>query len=74
VTTVSVEEAQTRLAQLIAQMRPDETVWITRDDVPVAYLTPVSPPPRPQFGRCRGLVQIQQDDDSHLEDFADYMP
>ena len=28
----------------------------------------------PQFGNCRGMLTIVEEDDEHLKDFQDYMP
>ncbi|MCI0463156.1 MAG: type II toxin-antitoxin system prevent-host-death family antitoxin [Gemmataceae bacterium] len=73
--TVTLEEAQARLPELIAQLAPGEEVVITRNAQPVAKL--VSPPreqPQPVFGRGRGKVVIVSEDEEHLKDFEDYMP
>ena len=37
-TTVSIQEAQTKLSELIHGMKPDEEVVITENDQPVARL------------------------------------
>jgi hypothetical protein len=34
----------------------------------------VADKPRPQFGNARGQVEISDDFDAPLEDFAEYMP
>lgn len=47
-TQVNVQEAKTRLSQLLARVESGEEVVIARDGKPVARLVAVSvPPPRP---------------------------
>lgn len=73
--TVTIEDAQARLAELIAQLAPGEEVIITRDAQPVAKLvSQVSDKPQPVFGRGKGKIRIVSEDDEHLKDFAEYMP
>lgn len=40
-TRVTIEEAQRRLKELIAALKPDDEVIITRDDKEVARLLPI---------------------------------
>ena len=73
-TAVTIEEAQTRLPELIAALKPGEEVVLTRDDLPVARLVPVPPAkPQPRFGSCKGMLTIVAEDDEHLADFKEYM-
>jgi prevent-host-death family protein len=45
---VNVQEAKTRLSQILAQAEQGEDVVIARDGRPIARLVPVGePPPRP---------------------------
>jgi prevent-host-death family protein len=45
---VNVQEAKTRLSQILAQAEQGEDVVIARDGKPIARLVPVGdPPPRP---------------------------
>lgn len=74
--TITVEEAQAKLAELIDQLNPGEELVITRSSEPLARLVKekaTGPKPQPIFGRGRGKLIIVDDSDSHLEDFADYM-
>lgn len=73
--TVTVEEAQARLKDLIHQLAPGEEIVITENAQPVARLV-VSPAetPRPIPGRGKGTLVIHAEDDEHLEDFKEYMP
>ena len=73
---VSIEDAQARLKDLIAQLRPGEEVVITQDDRPVARLTAEVPqvkPPR-RLGTLKGTVLYMAPDfDAPLDDFKEYM-
>lgn len=74
-TSVSIEEAQAKLAEIIGSLSPGDEVVITQGCQPVAELRTVeSKEPRPQFGSCRGMLTILADDDEHLDDFEEYMP
>jgi prevent-host-death family protein len=74
--TVTVEEAQARLAELLDRLQPGEEVVITRDAQPVAKLVgarPMAGQPR-QPGSLRDQILHMADDfDAPLEDFKDYM-
>lgn len=73
--TLTIDEAQSQLPQLIDQLRPGEEVVITRDNKPVARIVPPElPKGRPIYGRGKGKMNLDMDDDSHLADFAEYMP
>lgn len=73
--TVTIEEAQAHLPELIAKLVPGEDVIITRNDQPVAELRPLPlRKPQPQFGSCKGKLTIVAEDDEHLKDFQEYMP
>jgi antitoxin (DNA-binding transcriptional repressor) of toxin-antitoxin stability system len=72
--TVTIEEAQARLPELIAGLVPGEDVIITQHDQPVAQLRPLSSQPQPRFGSCQGKLTIVAEDDEHLQDFQEYMP
>jgi antitoxin (DNA-binding transcriptional repressor) of toxin-antitoxin stability system len=73
--TVTIEEAQAKLPEIIAKLAPGEAVVITRDQEPVAQLVP--PPqgaPQPVFGSCKGKLIILAEDNEYLADFQEYMP
>ena len=74
-TTVSIDEAQTKLAELIRQLTPGEEIIITENRQPVAKLVSQARPlQRRQPGRCKGMITILVEDDEHLEGFKEYMP
>ena len=75
--TITVEEAQARLKEIIHQLSPGEEIVITENQHPVAKLvSEQSPKPRlrPPPGLGKGMITIVSDDDEHLEDFTEYMP
>jgi antitoxin (DNA-binding transcriptional repressor) of toxin-antitoxin stability system len=74
--TITLEQAQAHLAELIASLTPGEEVLITEDEKPVAKLVAhpeVTRKPR-QPGSAKGKLVILVEDDEHLEDFKEYMP
>ena len=76
--TVTIQEAQAKLADLIHKMMPGDEVVITENNQPVAKLVSeqlkmksgLRPPP----GLGKGFITIVSDDEEHLKDFAEYMP
>lgn len=74
--TITIHDAQARLADLIHGLAPGEELTITEDNRPVARLmtVPAAEVPRPVPGRCRGMLTIIAEDDEHLKDWAEYLP
>lgn len=74
--SVTIQEAQKKLPELIHQLTPGEEVVITEDSKPVARIVGERPAvrQRPQPGLCKGMITIIADDEEHLKDFAEYMP
>jgi antitoxin (DNA-binding transcriptional repressor) of toxin-antitoxin stability system len=76
--TMTVEEAQTKLKDLIHQMAPGDEIVLTENQQPVAKpvseLPKAKPGLRPPPGLGKGMITILSDDDEHLKDFAEYMP
>ncbi|MBI3268598.1 MAG: type II toxin-antitoxin system Phd/YefM family antitoxin [Planctomycetes bacterium] len=73
--TVTIQEAQARLAEIVAHMSGGEEIVITKDHNPVARLVrepPTSRHPR-RPGNCKGLITLLTEDKEHLEGFAEYM-
>jgi antitoxin (DNA-binding transcriptional repressor) of toxin-antitoxin stability system len=73
-TTVTIEEAQANLPELIEHLSPGETVVITRNQQPVARLLAAELPTRKprHAGSAKGMLTIVADDDEHLKDFETY--
>ena len=74
--TVTIQEAQATLSDLIHRLAPGEEVVITENNQPVAKLIPevlTSRKPR-QRGSAKGKLVIHAEDDEHLADFKEYMP
>jgi prevent-host-death family protein len=74
--TVTIEEAQAHLTELIDKLQPGEEVIITRNAQPVARLVPAAAPARPprQPGLLKDKILHMADDfDAPLEDFQEYM-
>jgi prevent-host-death family protein len=53
---LNVQDAKTRLSQLLAKVERGEDVVIARDGTPVARLVPVGPPPPRPVGFVPGTV------------------
>lgn len=74
-TTISIQEAQGKLTDLIHDLKPGDEVVITEGDQPVARLIGEQATRKPrQPGNCKGMITILEDDDEHLKDFKEYMP
>ena len=75
--TITLQEAQTSLSDLIHRLTPGEEVVITENNQPVARLRSSigqTPPQLRKLGSLRGTVQyIAPDFDALLEDFKEYM-
>jgi antitoxin (DNA-binding transcriptional repressor) of toxin-antitoxin stability system len=74
--TITIEEAQANLPEIIEELSPGEELIITRNDQPVAKLVGQQPPTRKprQPGSAKGKLIILAEDDEHLENFKEYMP
>ena len=73
--TVTLQEAQASLPQIIHALKQGEELLITEDDRPVAKLVgaPSSETPKPRlFGTLRGTVLTMEHFDDPLEDFQEY--
>ena len=74
-TTLTLEEAQARLPEVIHRLTPGEEIVITENSQAVAKVVGVSAgQPRPLPGRAKGMLTIIAEDDEHLKDFEEYMP
>ncbi len=74
--SVTIQEAQARLPELIHRLTPGDEVVITENDRPVARLvqSPATSPRRRRLGTMKGTVlYVAADFDGPLEDFREYM-
>jgi prevent-host-death family protein len=75
--TLSVQEAQAKLSELIRKLKPGDEILITDNNQPVARLVPAlgEPQKKPRRpGTLRGTVKYMAPDfDAPLEDFKEYM-
>jgi antitoxin (DNA-binding transcriptional repressor) of toxin-antitoxin stability system len=73
--TMSVDEAQSRLKELVDSLAPGEEIVLTRSQQPVARLIGERParPPRPAPGLGRGsILYIAPDFDEPMDEFKKY--
>ena len=74
--TITVEEAQAKLREIIDRLAPGEEVVITENQHPVAKLIGERParPPRPAPGLGKGsILYIAPDFDETPEEFKEYI-
>jgi antitoxin (DNA-binding transcriptional repressor) of toxin-antitoxin stability system len=75
--TVTLQEAQTHLAEIIEKIPPGEEVVITRDDTPVATIRPMPPSSlrkERELGTLKGSVLYMAPDfDAIPEGFEEYV-
>jgi antitoxin (DNA-binding transcriptional repressor) of toxin-antitoxin stability system len=75
--TVTIQEAQSRLIEIIDKLPPGEEIVITRDDMPVATIRatpPSSSRKRRQLGTLRGSVLSMAPDFNAIpEGFEEYL-
>jgi antitoxin (DNA-binding transcriptional repressor) of toxin-antitoxin stability system len=77
-TSVTIEEAQAKLPEIIHQLVPGEVLVITENQQPVAKLVSEQMRtvklPRPGPGLCKGMITYMAPDfDAPLEDMKEYM-
>ena len=74
--TVTVEEAQATLKDLIHRLVPGGEIIITENQQSVAKLVfePAKVRKPRQAGNCKGMITLLVEDDEHLAGFAEYMP
>ena len=75
-TTISIEDAQAKLPELIGGLSKGEELAITQEGRIIARIVGEhSEQRRPRVaGLAKGMLTIVSEDDDHLEDFAEYMP
>lgn len=77
--TITVEEAQNHLAEIIEKLTPGEEVVLTRGDTPVATIRAAPPAPAEPTERMLGtlkgtILYIAPDFDDIPEGFEEYLP
>ena len=71
---IDLEQARTRLKDLVERARRGEEVILSEGGAPVAKLTPL--PGRVaarRFGSAKGLIHMRENFDEPLDDFRPYM-
>ena len=73
--TISIQEAQSRLPDLIHNLTPGDVLVITENNEPVAKLARTeSTTRRPcKAGGAKGKIRMAPDFDEPLEEFKEYM-
>jgi len=73
--TISIQEAQSQLPELVHRLAPGEEVIITENNRPIARIVPAeSEKKTPRLGTLRGTVLYMAPDfDAPLDDFKEYM-
>lgn len=70
---VTVEEAKIHLPDLIESATKGNQVIISGDQNAVMLVPVKRDKPRPQFGSAKGMIEIADNFDDPIEDFADYV-
>lgn len=71
---LTIDEAQPRLKELVAEAVNGETVVIEGDGASVRLVPEPAAATRPIFGRGRGQVTMRDDFEDPLPDFDEYAP
>jgi antitoxin (DNA-binding transcriptional repressor) of toxin-antitoxin stability system len=72
--TISIEQASAQLGGLVRALGPNDEIVLTDNDKPVARIVPSKARHTRVAGAWKGMLTIVKDDDSHLEEFKEYMP
>ena len=72
--TLTIEEAQAKLPELIEHLATGEFLVITRNQQPIARLLAETKPQRKprKAGSAQSMLHILAEDDEHLQDFAEF--
>jgi antitoxin (DNA-binding transcriptional repressor) of toxin-antitoxin stability system len=73
--SITIQEAQFRLSDLIHRLTPGDEVVITENNEPVARLARTGPKKQwpCKAGSAKGKIHIAPDFDEPLEEFKEYM-
>ena len=74
--TITIEEAQAKLRELIDGLCKGEELAVTQGGRVVARIVgeKAESQRRPGPGLAKGMLTVVSDDDEHLTDFAEYLP
>jgi len=73
-TTVTLEQAQANLPQLLEQLKPGEEITITEHGQPLALVKKAERNSWPcKAGSAKGKIRMAPDFDAPLEEFKEYM-
>ena len=74
-TTLTIQEAQAQLAEIIHRLAPGDEVVITENDQPVAKLARTEPKQQwpCKAGSAKGKIWMAPNFDAPLEEFKEYM-
>jgi antitoxin (DNA-binding transcriptional repressor) of toxin-antitoxin stability system len=73
-TTVTLEEAQAKLPELLTHLQPGEEMIITTQGQPLAQVKKVERTLWPcKAGSARGKIHLAPDFNAPLDDFKEYM-
>jgi antitoxin (DNA-binding transcriptional repressor) of toxin-antitoxin stability system len=71
--SITLEEAQARLPQLLEQLQPGEEITITEHGRPLAQMKKIERGAWPcKAGSARGRIHLAPDFDAPLDDFKEY--
>ena len=73
-TIIPLDQAKLKIDDLLNDVANGEEVVITRSDGSSFKLVALESPKKPTFGSAKGLIQMSDDFDEPLSDFAEYMP
>lgn len=74
-TSVSIEEAQTKLSEIVRELQPGEEITITDHEQPLARMRKVAPTSWPcKAGSAKeSILRIAPDFDAPIDEFQEYM-
>jgi antitoxin (DNA-binding transcriptional repressor) of toxin-antitoxin stability system len=72
--TISIEQASAQLSGLVRALGPSDEIVLTDNDKPVARIVPSDVHRKRVPGAWKGMLTVVKEDDSHLDDFREYMP
>lgn len=73
--TISIEQASAQLEGLVRALGPNDEIVLTDNDKPVARIVASDVRSKRTPGAWKGMLTVvKEEDDSHLDDFREYMP